>query len=149
RLRFRVSETGPVETILGRTIACGSFHGGFGFVVGVEANVIALELAIKRGAADAEHFAGEGFVTVSLLEDAKNGHALHFRERGGGKSGCIGNRGKIGPGGLFGTDGGRKILDVYGLLVAEGHGAGDTVFEFADVPGPLVLQKALHGGGGY
>ena len=33
-------------------------------------NVIALEFAVKRGAADAKHAAGEGFVAVDLFEDA-------------------------------------------------------------------------------
>ena len=32
-------------------------------------NVIALEFAVKRGAADAKHAAGEGLVSVGLLKN--------------------------------------------------------------------------------
>jgi len=38
-----------------------------------------------KGTADVEHSAGEGFVAMGLLENAKDGHALHFGESGDGQ----------------------------------------------------------------
>ena len=41
----------------------------------------------------------------------------------------------------------RQIVDINDLMIAEGDGAGDAIFEFAHVSRPIVLQKALHGRG--
>ena len=40
------------------------------------ADVVAFELAVERGAADAEHASGEGFIAIDLLEDTLDGGAL-------------------------------------------------------------------------
>src|SRR5579864_697427 len=42
--------------------------------------VVALELAIKSSPAYAQHLPGEGLVTIYLLEDALDGHALNVFE---------------------------------------------------------------------
>src|SRR5215468_10469815 len=47
------------------------------------ADVIALQFAVKRGAADAKHFPRECFVTFDLLEDALDGGAFDVFEVGG------------------------------------------------------------------
>ena len=47
-------------------------------------DVIALQLPVEGGAADAEHFAGESLVTIHLCEDALDGGALDILEVGGG-----------------------------------------------------------------
>src|SRR5215472_18104597 len=64
-------------------VAGSGFHGA-GLFIAAKADVVSFEFAIKSGTADAEHLAGEGFVTVGLFEDAEDGHALHFCERGRG-----------------------------------------------------------------
>src|SRR5271170_278363 len=97
--------------------------GGF-----ADSDVVALQLAIESGAADAEHFPGERLVSVGLFKDAENGHAFHLRQRGGGKgSGVL----RIGVKALrlLGANGGRQIGDVNGAVIAEGDGASDTIFE--------------------
>ena len=48
----------------------------------VASNVIALELAIQSGAADAEHLSGECLVAFNLFEDALNGCAFNVLEIG-------------------------------------------------------------------
>jgi hypothetical protein len=50
---------------------------------GLHGDIVTFEFAIKSCATDPQHFACERFVTVGLFEDAENGHALHFRQRGG------------------------------------------------------------------
>jgi len=52
--------------------------GFFDFRVGFYGDVVALQLAIEGGAADAEHFAGKGLVAVGLFEHAEDGHAFHL-----------------------------------------------------------------------
>ena len=124
------------------------FRGCFGLFCGAaERNVVALEFAIERGAADAEHFTGESFVAMSLFEDAEDSHFFHFGERGGGERRRILYI-RIDVDCLLGAHGGRKVADVDGLAISESDGAGDAVFKFAHVAGPVVLKKALHGRGG-
>jgi hypothetical protein len=50
-------------------------------------NVVALELAIKRGPADAQHLARERLVTLHLLEDPLDGGALNVLKVGRGQPG--------------------------------------------------------------
>ena len=50
-------------------------------------NVVALELAIKRGPADAQHLARERLVTLHLLEDPLDGGALDVLKVGRGQPG--------------------------------------------------------------
>ena len=52
--------------------------GACGFVA--RADVVAFELAIEGGAADAKHFSGAGLVSVDLIEDASDGGALDVFE---------------------------------------------------------------------
>src|SRR5215469_15798698 len=48
------------------------------------ANVVALEFAVQRGPANAEHFAGEDLIAIYLTEDPFDGGALDvFKIRGG------------------------------------------------------------------
>src|SRR6267142_124072 len=113
---------------------------------GLYRNVVALQLAVERGTAYSEHFSGQGFVAIGLLEDPKNGHAFHLGQGRGG------NRGRVlwrerSRGRLLGADGGRQIVYINGVMIAERDGAGDAVFQFADVAGPIVMQQALHRGG--
>src|SRR5713226_9059809 len=50
-------------------------------------NVVTLELAIKRGSADAQHLACQRFVTLHLLEDALNRRSLDIFQIGAGEPG--------------------------------------------------------------
>src|SRR5271156_3188870 len=116
----------------------------FVFVRGAQGDVVELELAIERGAADAEHSAGEGFIAAGFFEDAEDGHALEIGQGGGGEGGGVAvGRAAI----LRSADGGRQIFDIYHVMIAEGYGAGYTIFQFADVAGPFVLQETFHGRG--
>src|SRR3984957_401578 len=85
-----------------------------------DADVVALELAIERGAGDAEHASGEGFVSFDLFEDALDGGALNVFEIGGcagavsGGSDGVGY-GKIGIENTCGAlDGNRGRVDFDG-----------------------------------
>lgn len=130
-------------------MASGVGFGSFGlrlFGAVMEADIVALQLAVEGGAANTEHFAGESFVAMCLLEDAQDCHALHFSERCGGKGRGVLCVHRLSDG-LFRANGGRKILDVDGMLIAESDSASDAVFQFADIAGPIVLKKALHGRG--
>src|SRR5882757_2726609 len=51
------------------------------------ADVVPLELAIKRCPADAQHFPGKRFVALHLLEDSLDGRALNVLEVSGRESG--------------------------------------------------------------
>ena len=68
---------------------------------GAAADVVAFEFAVERGAADAEHAAGEGFVAFDLLEDALDGGAFDVFEIGGGER----SRGSAVAGTHFGCGG--------------------------------------------
>src|SRR5258708_1701401 len=51
----------------------------------ISANVVALQLAVKRGAADAEHASRESLIALDLLEDALNGCTFDVFQIGCGK----------------------------------------------------------------
>src|SRR5579883_3125325 len=127
------------ETSLGRDVARGGLH-GVGSLFAAKSDVVALEFAIEGGATDTEHFAGE-----RLLEDAQDGHALHFRQSGGGKGSGFRAVWRLGTRGLLRADGGRQVFDVHHLMIPERYSASDAVLQFADVARPVVLQQALHG----
>src|ERR1700722_18754886 len=136
-----------------------------------DTDVVALELAIERGAGDAEHASGEGFVSFDLFEDALDGGALNVFEIGGcagavsGGSDGVGY-GKIGIENTCGAfdgnrcrvdfDGGssygrpcgdrrRQIAEIDDASVAQGDGALDAVFQLAHVAGPVILHERFHG----
>src|SRR6266852_1623679 len=124
----------------GSTMLLGSSRRGGGFY----RNVVALELAVKRSAAYTQHLAGKRLVAIGLLEDAQNGHALHFGECRGGKGcGILGRQRRSGR--LLGADGGWQVVDVDHLAVAKSDGAGDAILELPDVSRPIVVQETLHG----
>src|SRR5271155_1946042 len=132
------------------------------------ADIVALEFAVERGAADAEHASGEGFVAFYLLEDTLDGGAFDVFEIGGvernrdsaicgtrfGRGREIGNhfgRGiQVSPGcsQIHGGDGRRQIAEVDQVSVAQSDGALHAVLEFANVAGPVVIHKSFHGGVG-
>src|SRR5579859_352584 len=60
-------------------------RGGSLLGLAFERNVVALQFAVERRAADAEHFSGQRFVAVCLFEDAQDRHTLHLGERRRGK----------------------------------------------------------------
>src|SRR5580704_2368341 len=123
-----------------------------GFVVcvgrfGFHGNVVTLQFSIKGSAADAEHLASEGFVAVRLLEDAEDRHAFHFRQSGCGKRSGVLGRGHCHGRGIH-PDGGREVADIDDAMIAEGYRAGDTVFQLANIAGPIVLKETFHRGCG-
>ena len=61
----------------GATSYCSAWSWGRHFPA---ADVVALELAIERGPADAQHFAGERLVAFHLFEDSFDGGALDVLE---------------------------------------------------------------------
>src|SRR5579875_1129001 len=112
-------------------------------MAGAKRDIISLETAIESRAADSKHFAGDGFVSSRLLENAKNRHALQIRESGGRKRGCV----LPGCAGILdAADGGRKVREVNRPTVSEGNGPRDAIFEFAHVSRPVILEKTFHHG---
>src|SRR5713226_502587 len=112
------------------------------------ADVVALQLAIEGGAADAEHLAGQGFVPFDLGKDPLDGGALDIFQVSGTEVG--GAAGKFLRIGRFGVDfrardRGRQIVDFDDALIAESDGALQAIFEFADIAGPVISQHGLHG----
>jgi len=100
--------------------------GSFFFFRAAGGDVVALEFAIERRTADAEHLAGECFVAMCLLENAKDGHALHSAratvDRGLASGGDISSV----PGCSVRMAGG--ILDVDGgFLSALGYWVGSCI----------------------
>src|SRR5215813_282262 len=142
--RFRRTEKAK---LLQRELELYSLQGLARYRMASTADVIALQFAVKRGTADAEHFPRECFVTFDLLEDALDGGAFDVFEVGGRYWRCgarrIAFRCLRGGGDRW-----RQIVDVERLLVAEGNGALNAVFQFANVARPVVLEQRLHGGVG-
>src|SRR5579863_8557235 len=116
--------------------------------VSFDGDVVSLQLAIERGAADSQHFSGESFVSVRLLEDAQNRHSLHFRQCGRGKRSSVRSRHGRGRR-LFAADSRRQVSHVDNVSVAERDCARDAILQFPDVARPFVVQQALHGGRGH
>jgi len=96
----------------------------------------AFQMAIEAGAADAEHLRGADAVAFAGFEDALDVHAPDFIE------------GKRAPGLVVKGCVGIASLEMLGQIgdvneiARGGHGgAGENVFQLADVAGPVVLEK--------
>src|SRR5579863_5892330 len=110
----------------------------------VATNVVALQLAIKRCAADAEHASGKSFVAFYLLEHALDRRALDVFEIGR-SHGVIAAQELSVTGGSCRPDAGGKVPGIDEAMIAEGDSALDAIFQFTHVARPVVLQKRFHG----
>ena len=101
-----------------------------GFFVGT------FQVAIEAGAADAEHLRGADAVAFAGFEDALDVHAADFVERKRAPrlvvKGCVG----VAPLEMLG-----QIGDVDEVARGGDSGAGENIFQLADVAGPVVLEE--------
>ena len=108
-------------------------------------DVVTLEFAIERGAADAEGLACHHLVSLALFEDAADGltfHVLKIRGVDVGGSGLAADADGRGRGDRW-----RQIGDIDDLVIAERDGTFNTVFQLADIARPIVLKQAVHHAG--
>src|ERR1700739_2459892 len=97
-----------------------------GFGVSTQREVVPLQFSIQRSPADAEHFARESFVSVSLLKDTQDCHLLHFCQSGGRKGiGFL--RSHLARGWLLGANGWRQVVDIDQALIAKCDRASDAI----------------------
>ena len=97
-------------------------------------DVVAFELAVEGGPADAQHLSRERLVAFHLLEDACDGGAFDVLEIGSASAGmtrsrCPGLRERAE------RDRWRQIVEVDGPAVAQGDGALDAILQLAHIPG--------------
>src|SRR6202795_1439835 len=112
------------------------------------ADVVALQFAIEGGAADAEHSAGQSLISLDLGKNALNGGALDiFQVSGAEVGGAARESRRIGRFGLDfrARDRRRQIVDLDDALITESDGTLQTIFEFADIAGPIISQHGPHG----
>src|SRR5271156_107188 len=99
------------------------------------ADVVALQLAIKSGAADAKHFPSQSLVPLDLRKNALDGGALDiFQVSGAQVGGAAGEFCRPRRFCRFGADfrvrdGRRQIVDLDNALVAESDGSLQAVFQ--------------------
>src|SRR5208337_2568348 len=89
-------------------------------------DVVTLQLAIEGGTADAEHLAGQSFVSVDLGKDAFDGGALDISQVCGMEVG--GAAGELWRIQRFGLDfqvrdRGRQVVDFEDALISQSDGA--------------------------
>src|SRR6266853_4207534 len=111
-------------------------------------DVVALQFAIEGSATDAEHPAGQSLVALDLRKDALDGGALDIFQVSGTKvGGAAGESRGIERFGLDfrARDRRRQIVDFDDALIAESDGPLQTIFQFADIAGPVIGQHGLHG----
>ena len=98
-------------------------------------HAVATNFAIQSTAADLEASSCFMLVPVAFLEHSENQPPLGFGKRGGGWI-C---------GGLSEEQGQMPPLD-HGIL-SENNSMAYGVFQLADIAGPVVVHKELHGAG--
>ena len=108
------------------------------------ADVVALELAVEGGAADAEHLAGHGLVAFHLLEHALDGGPFDVFEIIG-RQHILSDPFRRFPcmGEAEAMVGGRSPMSMV-RRVAQRHCPLDAVLQFAHVSRPVILQQAFH-----
>ena len=101
-----------------------------GFFVGT------FEMAIEAGAADAEHLRGADAVAFAGFENALDVHAADFIERKRAPGLVVKRCVAIAPLEMLG-----QIGDVNEVARGGDGGAGENIFELADIAGPVVLEQ--------
>ena len=101
-------------------------------------NIVKLQFAIERGAADSQHSAGERFVAAGLLENAQDRYALKVGQRRSGKRGVAAFR-AIGV--LDHGNGRRKIAGVNRVMIAQRNRARDAILQFPHITRPVVRPE--------
>src|ERR1700716_2935502 len=122
-------------------------------------DVVAFELAIKCGAADAEHATGERLIAFHLLEDTLDSGAFDIFEIGSGerdvgrsrlgfrrkrwnyRQSLVHSRFGSGPRRGISRNRWRQITGVNDMSVSEGDRALDAVFQFPHIARPIVLHQ--------
>jgi hypothetical protein len=95
----------------------------------------ALQMAIQARAADAQQLRGAHAIAFTGFQDALDVRAANFRERQRTPGLVLNLRVAIAFLDMFG-----QIGDVNEIGGGGDGGAGEYVFEFADIAGPIVLQ---------